>query len=768
MKNPLITMCAITGKPTKEQIFDYMNSLCENGIKQVMLYPRSGCELEYLGDEWFETIGEYINAAKSLDMSIWLYDDFNWPSGYAGGKVTEIEEYRLKAIEVRGDNIGKITVPSVRTASMFGEKFLPDLFSEKAVDYFIECTHEKYYEKFGEYFGSIIKGIFTDEPSVAYCCNSNSFPYYDGMKEDYQKCFGRSFDDDMRECSKEFCINISELIGEKFTKSFTEKISKWCEAHNILLTGHLLSDSTPGGAIRQNGDFLKNLSAFSMPGIDEIFTDFKSPELLTLLGAAEYASNENGAMAELFALGPVDITYEAKRCMIYLAACFKINRYFLAVSPLDIRGNRLITDYFNIFTADQPDFCGMKIFAREAERASEYAEKDYTAQVYLRYPKKECASRLLDKKNDDPFFNLAMRLSYYQIQWKLIADEVSCDNIPVIDISLEREYIFGDMVTTDVEQVCQSFEKSIILTDEKGNIPNGIFVRKYNDGSCVTVNYCGEAGTYILNGKKIYLEKHGVYEGDSYPDYYVSENKQPISAKFEISYANDNLIRAMYINSQANFEIINNSDKAVRFAVRNDVSAYLDDIKISCNECKNELSAGFSNLYGVSDTVTLPKGKSILKSEDDYKYFPSVFIMGDFSAESYSGEICGVNLKCRKATYIPGEYFSDFGKVDLSTEVYVPERVKAVEIKGSKLYTILNINGKITGERICSPYIYPIDEALCGKTVKLTVTQYSSLGPIFGDIEYFEKNSERVKWRGTPLPENNIFGFGELHWIFNE
>ena len=48
MKSPLITMIAITGKPTKSYIYDYMKSLKDNGIEQAMLYPRSGCETEYL------------------------------------------------------------------------------------------------------------------------------------------------------------------------------------------------------------------------------------------------------------------------------------------------------------------------------------------------------------------------------------------------------------------------------------------------------------------------------------------------------------------------------------------------------------------------------------------------------------------------------------------------------------------------------------------------------------------------------------------------
>ena len=139
MKGPLITMSAITGKPNKTEIYAYLKGLKESGIDSVLLYPRSGCEIEYLSDEWFNTVENFINSAITLDMKIWLYDDFNWPSGDAGGKVSKIEAYRLRAIKLSGDEKGKITYKSLHNAGLFGEKYFPNLLSYEAVDYFIKC-----------------------------------------------------------------------------------------------------------------------------------------------------------------------------------------------------------------------------------------------------------------------------------------------------------------------------------------------------------------------------------------------------------------------------------------------------------------------------------------------------------------------------------------------------------------------------------------------------------------------------------------------------
>ena len=56
-------MSAITGKPNTEKIHSYLKDLKENGIDEFLLYPRSGCEIEYLSNEWFDTVEQFVNSA---------------------------------------------------------------------------------------------------------------------------------------------------------------------------------------------------------------------------------------------------------------------------------------------------------------------------------------------------------------------------------------------------------------------------------------------------------------------------------------------------------------------------------------------------------------------------------------------------------------------------------------------------------------------------------------------------------------------------------
>ena len=54
--NPLIPMGALTGQPNREQIRTILEKYKAVGIDQYLVYPRSGCELDYLSTEYLDTL----------------------------------------------------------------------------------------------------------------------------------------------------------------------------------------------------------------------------------------------------------------------------------------------------------------------------------------------------------------------------------------------------------------------------------------------------------------------------------------------------------------------------------------------------------------------------------------------------------------------------------------------------------------------------------------------------------------------------------------
>ncbi|MBE7037405.1 MAG: hypothetical protein E7404_00700 [Ruminococcaceae bacterium] len=767
MENPLIVMCAITGKPKDKQIFEYMNSLKENGINQAMLYPRAGCELEYLSDEWFETIGYFITNAKKLDMNIWLYDEFNFPSGNANGLVTAIDEFRLKYIYTSGENTGKIISAQSDSNHTFGVQYFPNLILDEAVDLFIKATHEKYYEKFGKYFGNVIKGMFTDEPALSYWKPENSVVYSKEMEKDYTEYTGRNFMEDVYSGYKDIYKITTKIVGDRFNKCYISKIKNWCKNHNIIMTGHLMDDHEPFWAIRRNGNLLKNLSSFGMPGIDEIRTNFEAETIFNLFGTAEYASGENGAMAELFAVGPCDMSFAKKKCMLYFAACHKINNYFLAISHFDMRGNFKIKSYFNTFTDDQPDFCGMKLLAKEAEICSEYAKKDYKPDVYVRYPTKICTEKTHEKINIQPFYYIINTLTKNQVQWKFLDTDEPGEDISVIEFANDFEYIYKGITYKKADDICKLIDNEKIITDINGNIPEGFFVRKFNDDSFLILNLYAKADFYNILGKKMWIDKYQIITNEYYKNYSLDVKKEAIDAEFEVNYLNNNMVRLMYLNDQKEAKLCCMEDTKVFFAIRNGVKAYIDNSKIVCTNINNNLlSRGIKNLYGTSDEILLKKGTYTIKSDDDYKYMPSVFVSGDFSHKFNPTDVCEVILNQRKKKAIAKDVVSDFGKVEFCADIKIPKGVKKLELKTADLYTSLYINNNLVDEKICHPFIFDIDSALWNKTVNIKIVQYSSIAPIFGDLKYYDKVSiNNAGLKATPPDSEVKFGFESISFV---
>ena len=759
MKSPLITMSALVGKPTGKDIFNYLTGLKKNGIDQVMIYPRSGCLIEYLSEEWFFAIENFIKSAEALNMSLWLYDDFNWPSGDACGKVTKNESFRLKSIKIVGDDIGKISCKSKHNSDIFGEKFFPDLMNPKAVDYFISLTHEEYYKRFGNYFGTIIKGIFTDEPSIGYCSLNGYLPYYDEMETDYERVYGKNFFDDLYSHSDEFCKNTMKLASTRFKEAYIDKISSWCKSHGILMTGHLMCDNEPFYSVRYNGDFLKNLSAFDLPGIDEIATCFDDRTLMALLGGIKYAGKEKGAMAELFALGPCDMSYAKKRCMLYLTACHGVDHYFLAISHMDISGNMHVCDYFSDFAVAQPDFSGMRLLAEEAKIACELAKKDYSPDLYIRFPIDNSLKNASRDFDMTVLFSLLNELTYRGIQWKYVLDEKPTD-APIIELDDTLQLILNGNAVSIGDVISRLDKKAITSID--GGCVKGIFRRRFDDGTSVILNLYAPEGSYIIDGEIVYLYEHAtVLNKLSLPT-----KKEAINSSFTVNYCNPNVVRLMCLNESKSAFACAEGELNVFFAVRNGTEIKIDGACPQLNTNYNPLPQGICEHYSITKPQSIKAEKIIIECQNDLKYMPSAMVIGDFSANIINGDTCGINLTERKRSYNIGEKIADFGKVEFLARVRVPQGAVGVELLGTKLYTMLYLEGNLSGEKITSPYIFNIEKELWGKEIELKIVQASSMGPIFGDVDYWDKNAKHSQWRGTPSTSETYFGFDEINWVY--
>ena len=165
-------------KLEKSQLLHQIDKMKEGGCGGFVIHARTGLRIEYLSEEWFSLVEACLDKAAALKMSVWIYDENGWPSGFVGGKLLEKEEYRAPFLEMEEKDAydpaayavfdaagkrlragekaegGKYRCVYVRRSPANTDILNPDVVSE-----FIRLTHEEYYRRFGSRFGKELVGF---------------------------------------------------------------------------------------------------------------------------------------------------------------------------------------------------------------------------------------------------------------------------------------------------------------------------------------------------------------------------------------------------------------------------------------------------------------------------------------------------------------------------------------------------------------------------------------------------------------------------------
>jgi len=280
----------------------------------------------YLSDGYFQAVRWATEEAAEQGIYAWLYDEGGWPSGTAQGKVLEghpehtaqvlqmeqvtaaagpefvcpagtvaaLAVFRDHAPEVLEIVSGTVTVPSLshgvllfRAATREGRV---DLLSHAAVARFIEVTHEQYVPCVGEYFGTVVPGMFTDEPAVSGAVGTDAIPWTGDMLLTFERDRGfdlRPFlpalfasdqlpDEVLRHLDEADVFRVRCEFSDHWTdlyhSAYWLQINRWCERHHLIHTGHVGGeDNLPDHGRHGFGHFFKTAGALHAPGVDAIW-----------------------------------------------------------------------------------------------------------------------------------------------------------------------------------------------------------------------------------------------------------------------------------------------------------------------------------------------------------------------------------------------------------------------------------------------------------------------------------------------------------------
>lgn len=323
----------------KENIDDTIESLKAMGMGGGHIHCRTGMDHPYMGKEFLDLV-KYANTKLTENqMLTWLYDEDRWPSGAGGGLVTKDHEYRIRfllftprrqsdkeLLEGEKTSNGQAVRSNERTLlaryqillengwlkdyavlgeqekvkegyrewfayleisgdnPWFNDQAYLNTLDAKAVQRFVEVTHEKYGELLGEQFGSTVPSIFTDEPQFSHkeCLDfaeqekDVTIPYTDDLEETFSSAYGHSLLAHLPEIFWELGektvspirYEYHDHIAERFASAFADQIGSWCQAHGLDLAGHMMEEPTLQSQTAALGEAMRSYRSFTIPGID--------------------------------------------------------------------------------------------------------------------------------------------------------------------------------------------------------------------------------------------------------------------------------------------------------------------------------------------------------------------------------------------------------------------------------------------------------------------------------------------------------------------
>lgn len=304
----------------EQELLNQIHEMYKKGMGGFFIHPRGGMKDEYLGEKYMQMVKVCIAEAGRLGMKAWLYDEDRFPSGGAGGLVVSGNgEFRAKALEMLHMKCSQVakTADVVRifscsfeegvpsdlrditsmaleeihslegTALVFKVVYMPetalwnhqsytDLCCKEAVDRFIEITHEAYKKEVGEAFGSIVPGIFTDEPHFQVKTKGRILlPWTLHLEAAFSQC---KFYDLMEHLPSLFLetgnyrklrFDYWDVLSARFVASFSRNIYEWCEKNGMKSTGHYWEHGFPTPIY--TGSTMPNYEFMHYPGIDMLF-----------------------------------------------------------------------------------------------------------------------------------------------------------------------------------------------------------------------------------------------------------------------------------------------------------------------------------------------------------------------------------------------------------------------------------------------------------------------------------------------------------------
>lgn len=366
----------------KDLLLREIDQMKRMGMGGFHMHVRTGMSTTYLSDGFMQLIRDCVDKAKEERMRAYLYDEDRWASGAAGGYVTREERYRARYLlfttvsyEQAEENPASVPIDSPRTGKgrllaryavrlndegelaeyrllkdgqqadaaetawyayleiekespWFNNQTYVNTLDKKAIERFVEITHERYKEVVGNEFGGAVQSIFSDEPqfsrktTLGFAGEKKDvvLPWTDDLPDTFRAAYGEELLAGLPELYWELPGGAVSLIryhyhdhiAERFAEGFADTVGTWCARNGLLLTGHMMEEPTLKSQTAALGEAMRSYRSFQLPGID-MLCDWREYTTAKQAQSAAHQFGCPGVMSELYGVTNWDFDFRGHK-----------------------------------------------------------------------------------------------------------------------------------------------------------------------------------------------------------------------------------------------------------------------------------------------------------------------------------------------------------------------------------------------------------------------------------------------------------------------
>lgn len=327
----------INGRMTKEGIEKQLSEAKSlSGFGGVTVLPVSageqvgtgkicpGTEPAYLSDEYFERYGDILDFSRKQGTQVILYDDIDFPSGSAGGRLMkEYPQYTRKFLKkeefpVKGNQpVSKrlpgsladgVIVSALNTATrevldlrpymqdsllewkapegdwqvMYftctydkdsGHGQMVDYMQPEAVSQLLKMTYDAYDKRFSRYYGDVITKTFFDDVGFVMAENTWTPAIASLFERKYGKnpaLYYPALYCDIGPETEAARVALFDIRSELMAEGYVKQVAEWSAKRNLRSMGHPPENYSPNSVVA-HGDILKYYRHVQIPLMDAIF-----------------------------------------------------------------------------------------------------------------------------------------------------------------------------------------------------------------------------------------------------------------------------------------------------------------------------------------------------------------------------------------------------------------------------------------------------------------------------------------------------------------